>query len=178
VKRLALAFSWFFSILFGDGLRRIEELEAPRPAEPAPAPRRAEEPKPKPQPAPAADTSALRLLAVLQAEGRLIDFLMEDIASYTDEQVGGAVRAIHAGCRKALGEAVVLGPVLGGQEGESVTVQAGFDPAAIRLVGDVSGKPPFVGVLQHHGWRAVKVHLPKGLVEQDPAVIAAAEVEV
>jgi len=125
----------------------------------------------------AAEQGALALLAALQADGRLVDFLEEDLAPYGDEQVGGAARDIHDGCRRALRERVTLEPVLAGGEGEAVTVDAGFDPAMIRLTGNVIGSPPFRGVLRHAGWRVKTVTLPvrRG---QDPHVIAPAEVEI
>jgi hypothetical protein len=123
------------------------------------------------------DAAALRLLATLQEEGRLIDFLQEDITAYGDEQIGAAVRGIHASCAKALRSCVTLEPVLPGTEGDNTTVPPGFDPTGIRLVGNVSGTPPFRGVLRHPGWRARAVSLParKG---QDVMVIAPAEVEI
>jgi hypothetical protein len=134
-------------------------------------------PPPPPAPVEIPASAALRLLATLQEEGRLIDFLEEDVAPYSDEQIGAAVRTLHEGCRKALGAHVTLEPVLAGVEGESVTVPAGFDPAAIRLIGNVSGAPPFRGTLRHAGWRATVVQLPaRGGV--DERVIAPAEVEI
>jgi hypothetical protein len=129
---------------------------------------------------PPRDTSAdgaLRLLAILQEGGRLVDFLEEDIGAYSDEQIGAAARGIHEGCRKALRDRVALEPVLAGAEGESVVVEPGFDPAAVRLTGNVAGAPPFRGVLRHPGWRARGATLPaRG--GQDPHVVAPAEVEI
>jgi len=123
------------------------------------------------------DTPALRLLRMLQEEGRFVDFLEEDLAPYPDEQIGAAARGIHEGCRKALGERIAFEPVLRGSEGDEVTVDAGFDPAAIRLTGNVGGAPPFRGVLRHTGWRVTRAALParRG---QDPRLIAPAEVEI
>jgi Domain of unknown function (DUF2760) len=121
--------------------------------------------------------AALRLLAALQEEGRLVDFFSEDITPYSDEQIGAATRGIHANCKKALHSTVKVEPVMPGEEGATVTVPAGFDPAAIRLVGDVSGTPPFTGVLRHAGWRVTAVNLPRR-AGQDPQVIAPAEVEI
>jgi hypothetical protein len=135
---------------------------------------------PPPPPVPPAEPSefaALRLLATLQEEGRLVDFFTEDITPYSDEQIGAATRGIHASCRKALHSTITVEPVMPGEEGATVTVPAGFDPAAIRLVGEVTGTPPFTGVLRHAGWRATSVNLPRRS-GQDPQVIAPAEVEI
>ena len=121
----------------------------------------------------------LRILAVLQRDGRLVDFLQEDIDPYSDAQIGAAVRDIHRGCRKALHEYLTVEPVLGGAEGEAVTVPPDFDPAAVRLTGNVAGSPPFRGVLKHHGWRVKAVHLPALPATRDEAsVLAPAEVEI
>jgi uncharacterized protein DUF2760 len=122
------------------------------------------------------DAPALRLLATLQQEGRLVDFLQEDIGPYSDEQIGSAVRPLHEGCRKALRSCVTLEPVLASAEAEPVSVPVGFDPAAIRLTGNVSGEPPFQGILRHAGWRATAVTLPAAA--GDDRVVAPAEVEL
>jgi hypothetical protein len=141
---------------------------------------------PRPQPAPAAAAAeagdagtggALRLLALLQQEGRLIDFLEEEIEPYSDAQVGAAVRAIHAGCRQALHQRMEIARIFPQDDGASVEVAAGFDPAAVRLTGRVHGQPPFQGVLQHGGWRASQVRLPR-TAGVDPAILAPAEVEI
>src|SRR5579862_9532627 len=83
----------------------------------------------------------LRVLAVLQRDGRLVDFLEEDIDPYTDAQIGAAVRDIHRGCRKSLHEYLTIEPIIAGAEEQSVTVPTDFDPAAVRLVGNVNGSP-------------------------------------
>jgi hypothetical protein len=123
------------------------------------------------------ENAALRLLATLQEEGRLVDFFSEDITPYSDEQIGAATRGIHASCQKALRGAITIEPIMPGEEGGTVTVPIGFDPAAVRLVGNVTGTPPFTGVLRHTGWRARAVSLPPR-TGQDPHVIAPAEVEI
>lgn len=120
---------------------------------------------------------ALRLLALLQKEGRLVDFLEEDIQPYSDAQVGAAVRAIHAGCRKALHERMEISRIYPEDDGATVEVAPGFDPASVRLTGNVHGNPPFRGLLQHGGWRATHVALPK-TVGVDAAILAPAEVEL
>ncbi|MFL5331534.1 MAG: DUF2760 domain-containing protein [Gemmataceae bacterium] len=120
----------------------------------------------------------LRLLALLQREGRLLDFLLEDIAAYQDAQIGAAVRDIHREAQKALREHLTLEPILSGQEGDRVNVPAGFDPSAIRLTGNVTGQPPFKGTLQHHGWRVKSMRLSEPHAGQDEFVVAAAEVHL
>jgi hypothetical protein len=121
----------------------------------------------------------LRVLAVLQRDGRLIDFLQEEIDSYSDAQIGAAVRDIHRGCRKALHDYLTIEPVMNAAEEASVTVPADFDPAAIRLIGNVNGSPPFRGILKHHGWRARSTQLPALPASRDDStVLSPAEVEI
>jgi hypothetical protein len=121
----------------------------------------------------------LRMLAVLQRDGRLVDFLEEEIDGYSDAQIGAAARDIHRGCRKSLRDYLTIAPVIDAAEEALVTVPADFDPAAIRLVGNVDASPPFQGVLKHHGWRVRSVHLPVlPVARDDSSVLSPAEVEV
>jgi hypothetical protein len=121
----------------------------------------------------------LRVLAVLQRDGRLIDFLEEEIDGYSDAQIGAAVRDIHRGCRKSLHDYLTLEPVMKAAEEERVTVAPDYDPAAIRLIGNVNGSPPFQGVLKHHGWRVKEAHLPTlPAAHGDASILSPAEVEV
>jgi hypothetical protein len=120
---------------------------------------------------------SLRLVAVLQRDGRLLDFLGEDIAGYDDAQIGAAVRDIHRDCKAAVEKYVDLAPVLDDDEGATVTVPAGFNPGHIRLTGNVKGQPPFRGTVAHKGWKAKDVRVPPS----DPGaemIIAPAEVEL
>jgi hypothetical protein len=120
----------------------------------------------------------LRLLALLQREGRLVDFLLEDIQGYDDSQVGAAVRDIHQKCQAALREHLIMQPVLSKEEGASVEIPEGFDPSAVRLTGNLTGKPPFRGVLRHHGWRVQKIDLTPPPSGQDEFIVSPAEVEL
>lgn len=124
------------------------------------------------------DPSHLRLLNYLQQGGRLIDFLKEDIAPFTDAQVGAAVRKVHQDCAQALEELVTLRPLRDEQEGATIQVPPGFNPAEIKVIGKVKGEPPFTGVLVHRGWKAHKRSLPKKGSDPMPEVICPAEVEV
>jgi hypothetical protein len=185
--RLILALRCFFLILFA---RRLPVDAAPLlpPGEPAP-PQLPPGPSPEEQAAEraaaverargeGAQRGALQVLALLQREGRLIDFLEEDIATYSDAQVGAAVRDIHKSCRKALDEHFGVKPVLTEADNAVVKVEPGFDPSRIRLVGNVVGQPPFTGTLKHPGWRGDGVKLPSLPAACDPTVIAPAEVEL
>jgi hypothetical protein len=122
--------------------------------------------------------SALQLLGLLQQEGRLVDFLQEDVAPYTDEEIGAAVRVVHEGCRKVLQEHVTLAPIRQETEGARVTLEPDFDASAVRPTGNLVGEPPFSGTLAHRGWRATEVRLPKLAEGHDVEVIAPAEVEL
>jgi len=135
-------------------------------------------PAPKPATPPKPSGAPLRLLALLQREGRLLDFLLEDIESYPDAQIGAAVRDIHRQCQTALKDHLVLQPVLPQQEGATIEVTTGFDPAAIRLTGNVTGQPPFKGTLQHHGWRVKEIKLAPPPEGQDEFILMPAEVEL
>lgn len=145
---------------------------ASKPATPAP------KPKPEP-PAQRPEEVAVQLLSILQREGRLIDFLNEDLSQYQDDQIGAAVRTIQEGSKKALLAHVKLEPVYDQAEGTNITVGRGFDANTVRLVGNVVGDPPFQGVLRHRGWRVTKVDLPQQLATTNKTlVITPAEVEV
>jgi hypothetical protein len=120
----------------------------------------------------------LRFLALLQREGRLLDFLLENIQAYGNEQIGAAVRDIHRKCQTALQEHLVLEPVIGKPEESEVTVPSGFDPSAVRLTGNVTGQPPFKGKLLHHGWRVRDIKLAPPPEGQDELVLQPAEVEL
>jgi Domain of unknown function (DUF2760) len=168
LSRLFFAWACFFRVLFdGRFAARVQRL-APAPA-PAPAP--ALTPAPD-------STPALQLLSLLQREGRLVDFLQQDIASFPDADVGVAARVVHEGCRKALRSHAAIEPVRAEDEGARVKLDAGFDSDAVKLVGDVKGEPPYSGVLRHRGWRATKLDLPRVVGAHDAHVLAPAEVEL
>jgi len=133
---------------------------------------------PEPVVAPSSPDVALRFLATLQEEARLIDFIREDIDSYSDADVGSAARGIHAALRKAIDDRLILVPILAGEDGDRVDVPADFEPALIRITGKLAGGPPYGGVLRHGGWRARDVRLPAPSPGSDPTILVPAEVEV
>ena len=122
--------------------------------------------------------AAVQVLAVMQSEARLLDFVSEDISDYSDEEVGAAVRDVHRGLQAAIKDHFPVTPVRSEEEDSPITVPDGFDPYEIRLVGNVIGEPPFSGTLNHRGWCVEKVNLPN-LPSGKAAMIATpAEVEV
>ncbi len=175
---------WLVNYLVGSRLLGVDGGAATAATATPPAVREASAAAPRARTQPqentrAAESGAVQLLAILQRQGRLLDFLREDLQMYDDAQIGAAVRSIHAGCRQALDEHVQVAPIFVETEGSTVSVQPGFDPHAVRLVGNVVGEPPFRGELRHRGWRVVSIELPQQVdgraTEQ---IVAAAEVEV
>jgi Domain of unknown function (DUF2760) len=120
----------------------------------------------------------LYMLTVLQREGRLMDFFSEDLTPFEDAQIGAAVRSIHENCKKVVLKSLAPKPVIDEEEGATITVPSGFDPSAIKLVGNVSGNPPFSGILRHRGWQAKKTELPTLSSTQNASIISPAEVEI
>ena len=128
-----------------------------------------------------ADGGALRLLAKLQEQGRLLDFALEDIRTVPDAQVAAVARVVHTGCRAALQSAFTLVPLHPADEGSTVTLAVGFNPEAHRLLGRVAGEAPFTGKLLHRGWRSTAaVKLPHASEPSKPhsGIIAPAEIEL
>ena len=120
----------------------------------------------------------LHLFSMMQREGRLMDFLAEDLNQYEDSQIGSAVRAVHAGCLQIVQEYLDPQPVLDQAEGENVVIDDGFDPGAVKLTGKVVGEPPFEGILRHKGWQVGKLKLPTLSGSQNAKIIIPAEVEL
>lgn len=120
----------------------------------------------------------LHLVSALQREGRLMDFFAENLDDYEDDQIGAAVRTIHENSKKGIEKYLKTQAVVPEAEDEEIVVPPDFDPNAIKLTGNVSGDPPFTGVVRHRGWRAVKMDLPTLSDVRDPLIIAPAEVEI
>ena len=118
------------------------------------------------------------LLTVFQREGRLVDFIQEDISPYDDAQIGAACREIHQGLRNALKDVLKIVPVVDSVEGTEIEVDEDYDPRQIRLTGNLSSRPPFKGSLVHPGWRIEGLRLPKFSENVRLDVISQAEVEV
>jgi hypothetical protein len=178
LNRIFLAFRCFFDLLFSGELSG-ETLAALHLTRRAAAPAVPKTPGNAPAAPLAAKTSdgALQILAILQRDSRLVDFLMEDIAGYSDDQVGAAVRELHDQCRDSMARYVTLQPVIDGVEGTFAKAPSS-DPNLVKFVGNVPAKPPSGGTLRHKGWRASKIDLPALGAKQDATVIAPAEIEI
>jgi hypothetical protein len=177
--RLWFAFACFFRVLF-DGTfaarvfaaHRDESLSTtgqPERALPTAEPAAPLEPD---------SEAAFQLLGLLQREGRLLDFLQQDIAAFSDSDVGAAARVVHEGCRKALFSHAEVSPVRQETEGSRIRVDPGFDASTVKLTGNVGGSPPFTGVLRHRGWRVERLELPRRVGDHDVQIVAPAEVEL
>ena len=176
--RVGAAFRAFFSLLSSGTLP--PDVAVPPVAAPT------TEPRPEPAapvvavaatPAGTPADGAVQLLALLQRDARLLDFLMEDLTGYADAQVGAAVREVHAGARKTLKQYLDIEPVLDGAEDQPVSLPA-VDPSEVKLVGRVGAGGPVRGTLRHRGWRSARVQLPSLPPAGARQVIAPAEVEV
>jgi hypothetical protein len=174
LSRLALALASFWRILLDPRFAgRVAELRAGGPAalprSPRPEAPRLRETEPN---------AALQLLGLLQQEGRFIDFLEEEVAAYSDAEIGAAARVVHEGCKKTLRQHFAVEAVRTEPEGTRVTLPEGFDSSAVRLTGNVVGQPPFAGSLTHRGWRVTEIRLPKVAAGHDLAILAPAEVDL
>ncbi len=181
MSRIGNAFSSFFGILFGGELPPdvaraygyVKAAEVKKPEPPKPAAPKAPEVKPT--------DGALQLLGLLQREARLVDFLMEDIAPYSDDQVGAAVRTLHEQCGTVLKRTVTLAPIVDGVEGTYTKSEAAGADAkqGLKFIGNVpaEGRAPG-GILRHKGWKAANVDLPKVNSSVNLNIIAPAEIEV
>lgn len=166
------AFRAFFALLGGNLPEDIAKehgyIKASSVPKPAP---------PKPTFTPA--DGAVQLLSILQRDARLVDFLMEDISAYEDDQIGAAVRNVHQQSREALERYVRLGPVIDGVEGDFTKAPSGSGTGDFKLIGNVpaSGKAPG-GLLRHKGWKAEKIELPQLAQSQNLKLVAPAELEI
>jgi hypothetical protein len=97
---VALSLVALIAILVGRGPSRDNRRAGAEAARPMPVTTRANQ----------ADAEIVSFLAMLQARGRLVDFLMDDINAHDDAQVGAAARVVHSGCKTALLEHFRISP--------------------------------------------------------------------
>ncbi len=175
MNRVELACRVFFWILFNKQFRdefKISYFEKNEAIEATP-----EEVPAVPEQKPLR-SDAVQFLAMLQREGRLVDFLKEPIDAYSDAQIGAAVRDVHRGCGAVLDQVFSIEAVADNDEGEKMVV-SDFNPERFRLTGNVTGTPPYEGVLRHKGWKATKCELPLWQGNEESVdVITPAELEL
>ena len=174
MSRISLAFSSFFSILFKDDLpekvARAYGYVKQSAAKAAPAKPAAPEVR--------SSDGALQILGILQRDARVLDFLMEDLKPYSDEQVGAAFRQVNEQGRATLLRYVTVRPVIDAVDNTRVSVPT-RDPNTVKLIGNVPADGNVSqGILRHKGWRAERVELPKPPSGQNLQVLAPAEIEV
>ena len=137
-------------------LSLFERRETPAPL---PPPVAAKPPPPPPERHPEAEVVAF--LGLLQEKGRLVDFLMDDVSIYDDSRVGAAARVVHFGCRDVLQEHFKITPISDAEEGSQVMIPENYSIDEYRLMGKITGNPPFRGILLHKGWKTESVKLPR-----------------
>jgi hypothetical protein len=126
----------------------------------------------------ASPDAALQLLTLLQQDARFIDFVEEDLTSYSDADIGAAARVVHEGSKKTLATYFNIEAVRSEDEETRISLPEGFNATEIRLTGNVVGEAPFNGTLVHKGWKVTDTRLPKIAQGHDTSIIAPAEVEL
>ena len=132
-------------------------------------------------PAPAAPRNeALSLLAVLQRDAHLLDFLKKPTVGFSDAEIGATARLVHREAGAVIERIFGIEPITKQVEGATVEVPTGYDPARLRIVGDFRGDAgPWRGILTHPGWKAVRADVPAWTSQGDAAsVLAPVEVEI
>jgi Domain of unknown function (DUF2760) len=175
IAALALVLAVLVLIISLTGARSSPSPQPAEAVEPAPVPIPIQPPLPTAQ---QAEAEIVTFFGLLQEKGRLVDFLMEDITPYEDSEIGAAARVIHQGCRQVLQEYFNISPISEAAEGAQVTVPAGYSADQFRLVGKLTGEPPFTGTLLHKGWKTEFVKLPRIVNSDRLPSIAPAEVEL
>ncbi len=115
------------------------------------------------------------LLSLLQADGRLVDFLKQEISTFDDSDIGAAARVVHEGCNKALKGRIEVRPIFSEPEGTKVKLD-GKVTSEYKLTGAVK-EGTKGGTLKHKGWAVASVKLPSPTSDFDGSVIAKAEIE-
>jgi hypothetical protein len=130
----------------------------------------------------AVEAGVVQFLARMQEKGRLVDFLMDDITPYSNEQIGVVARVVHQGCQEVVRAAFDVRPVHAGQERDALVLAGDFDAAAYRLVGKVPEQPPYQGVVLHRGWKVTRITLPRvtetARASEARKIIAPVDVEI
>ena len=106
-------------------------------------------------------SEVLTFLSLLQEKGRFLDFLMDDITLYSDNQVGAAGRVVHQGCSKVLGELFRISPLHKDDEGTKITLRKEDSVLAYRVLGKTFEHTPFDARILHRGWGTDTLKIPR-----------------
>jgi FtsZ-binding cell division protein ZapB len=120
-------------------------------------------------------------LGILQDRGRLVDFLMNDIAPHSDDEVGRVARVVHQGCSSVLNEYFSIAKLDKNEEQSQVTINDSQNRDLYRFSGQVSDSPPYKGTLLHAGWKTSRVAVPRlsqVIRTEEAYLVSPAEVEV
>lgn len=124
----------------------------------------------------------ISFLSLLQEKGRFIDFMVEDISEYPDQEVGSVARMVHQGCSQVLKDFFEISPLRSDEEGSVVTISEKDNPQEIRVIGKKIEEPIFSAKIVHRGWKTKKIGLPRMTgsqsTVQDRYVISPCEIEV
>lgn len=128
------------------------------------------------------DTSIVTFISMLQEKGRILDFAMDDIEKYSDEEVGRVARVVHQGIRDVFVSTTGVRPLHKGLEGEVIKINENDDFSMYKMLGTGTGNPPFSGTVVHRGWIAEKLVIPKSSLKSSTnsasKIIQAVEIEV
>ncbi|MFZ9035882.1 MAG: DUF2760 domain-containing protein [Francisellaceae bacterium] len=122
--------------------------------------------------------SAKQLLALLQQKGRFIDFINENIDTFSDEEIAAAARIVHQGCQKMIKEHIGISVIREEAEDSKITLEPNFDRHSIELSGNIHNQKQFSGILLHKGWKVDRIHLPTLSDQGNADIIQAAKIEV
>ena len=118
------------------------------------------------------------LLSLFQKQGRLVDFLQQDITTFSNAEIGEAARVVHDGCAKILVDYFTMEAIRTEEEGVLVNVEADYNLSEITLTGNLRGSAPYRGELLHHGWKISDQHPPEQLDPKARFIVQPAEIEV
>ena len=80
--------------------------------------------------------------------------------------------------KKIFNEHVKINPIHTAQEESQVTIESDFDPAKIKISGNLNTSKPYQGTLIHRGWQVTEINLPQVIKQNNSHIICPAEVEI
>lgn len=99
----------------------------------------------------------LVFLRLLQEEGRLIDFLKQDITTYDDSQVASASRVVHRGCSSIINKYLSIATVIDSEENSTIDFPKDLLDGSIKVQGKNGEKIRVI----HQGWKLISANIPE-----------------